>query len=139
MKKIILFFLPFLFACQQPENLKSKIAHVIQSQEIAWNRGDIESFMSGYWKNDSMQFITKKGIRYGWTETLNSYKKSYSSKEKMGSLHFDKLKIDCIGTSVGHVTGTWQISYPKDSIGGHFSLLFKTFEGKPKIIVDHTW
>ena len=139
MKKIIFLILPILFACHQPENLKSKISRVIQSQERAWNRGDIESFMSGYWKNDSMQFITKKGIRYGWTETLKSYKKSYPNKNKMGTLNFGELKINCIGTAVGHVTGTWQISYPNDSIGGHFSLLFSMFKGEPKIIVDHTW
>ena len=139
LRQIGIFLFVLLYGCSEKENLPSEISKVIKKQETAWNNGDIDAFMEGYWNNDSMQFITKNGIRYGWKQTLESYKKSYSSKEKMGQLSFGNLKIKAIDSKTGHATGTWHIARSADSLEGHFSLLFKQFKNGPRIIVDHTW
>ena len=46
------------------------IRYGLQKQEDAWNKGDLENYMQGYWKNDSVMFIGKSGITYGWQKTL---------------------------------------------------------------------
>ena len=51
------------------------IRKVLDNQIKAWNKGDIEDFMQGYWKNDSLMFIGKNGINWGWQKTLENYKK----------------------------------------------------------------
>ena len=67
MKKIsllpALFFSMVAFA-QSTDELT--IRKVLDNQTIAWNKGDIEGFMQGYWKNDSLMFIGKNGINWGW-------------------------------------------------------------------------
>ena len=64
---------------------------VLNNQLTEWNKGNIQGFMSGYWQNDSLQFLTSKGVTYGWQNVTNNYKKSYPTKEKMGNLDFEIL------------------------------------------------
>lgn len=129
-----------LLACTSQQSIDVvEVRSVIQNQQLAWNKGLINDFMDGYWNNAEMKFITKNGVRKGWNETLKSYKKSYPTKEKMGELLFTDLQIDAISQEIAHATGNWNINYPKDTIGGHFSLVFKQFRNGPKIIIDHTW
>ena len=54
------------------------ILKVLHEQQTAWNNGEIENFMNGYWKNDSLLFIGSKGPTYGWQKTLDNYKKNLS-------------------------------------------------------------
>src|SRR5688500_3669788 len=56
---------------------EAAILKVLDKQKAAWNRGDIDGFMKGYWENDSLMFVGKSGVTYGWTNTLNNYKKGY--------------------------------------------------------------
>ena len=44
-----------------------------QSQEY-WNSGDLDGFMHNYWKSDSLKFIGKSGVTYGWQASLDRYK-----------------------------------------------------------------
>ena len=71
MKTILLLFIfsSALFAQTIPDLMKK--------QELAWNTGDIDSFMKYYWKSDSLKFIGSSGITYGWQKTLDNYKKKY--------------------------------------------------------------
>src|SRR5690349_11438540 len=69
------------------------IRQLLDKQTLAWNRGDLETFMETYWKSDSLMFIGKSGVTYGWTNTLNNYKKGYPDTTAMGKLSFDILLI----------------------------------------------
>ena len=48
----------------------TSIREVMQQQQDAWNKGDIESFMTGYWNSDSLMFIGSSGVTYGYKNTL---------------------------------------------------------------------
>lgn len=112
---------------------------VLNEQVQSWNNGDIDGFMQGYWKNDSLRFIGKKGITYGWKPVLENYKKSYSTRELMGDLTFTSLDFTLLNVDAVFVTGSWKISYSEnDSLGGWFSLLFRKINGKWVIVADHT-
>ena len=136
MKKIfflLLFSLPFLSFCQEKDILK-----VMTTQQIAWNNGDIDGFMKGYWKNDSLLFIGSKGPTYGWQKTLDNYKKSYPNKEKMGILEFSDIKVKMLGTNYAYVFGKWKLVRTNDSPNGIYTLIFQKFKDGWKIISDHT-
>jgi len=112
---------------------------VLNEQVQSWNNGDIDGFMQGYWKSDSLRFIGKKGVTYGWKPVLENYKKSYSTRELMGDLTFTSLDFTLLSVDAVFVTGSWKISYSeKDSLGGWFSLLFRKIDGKWVIVADHT-
>src|SRR6056300_579058 len=100
-RKIILFFmlvalLPALKAQKGDEILlqrKRAIQLLLETQVACWNDGDLRGYMEGYWKSDSMQFISPNGITFGYNQTLESYEKSWGAKPSLGRLSFRNLSI----------------------------------------------
>lgn len=115
-----------------------RIQSVMNQQQEAWNRGDIDAFMSGYWQSDSLRFIGKRGITYGWQSTLNNYKSNYPGKAAMGRLQFTNLSTELIGDSAAYVIGKWELFRSADTLGGHYSLLWKNIHGQWLIVADHS-
>jgi hypothetical protein len=107
-------------------------------QQECWNSGDLECFMEGYWKSDSLRFIGKSGINYGWQATLANYKKSYPDKGAMGKLTFDLLSFDPMGDEYIMVTGKWRLKREKDELNGLFTIIWHEIDGVWKIIYDHS-
>jgi len=138
--KIVLFsFLIFLVSCKSTNHC-NEIYNLMKQQEDAWNNGNIENFMNVYWKNDSLVFIGKSGINYGWDKTFSNYKNSYKTKEQMGTLEFKNLICNTINDSTHIVTGKWSLKR-NDSIGninGFYSLIWIKKQTGWKITYDHT-
>jgi len=114
------------------------IRSLVEEQRQAWNRGDIEKFMDTYWKSDSLMFIGKSGVTYGWQNTLNNYKKSYPDTATMGKLAFDLLEIKRLSVMYFFVVGKWHLTRSVGDIGGYFTLLFKKVKNKWVIVADHS-
>ncbi|MBL4653943.1 MAG: nuclear transport factor 2 family protein [Flavobacteriales bacterium] len=118
---------------------KAAIHNVMAQQENCWNVGDINCFMEGYWKSDSLKFIGSKGLTYGWQQTLDNYKTSYPDKATMGQLTFDILSTELLAENVVLLIGKWHLSRKtKENIGGHFSLNWKKIDGQWVIVADHS-
>lgn len=137
-KIIILFLLPVTLLAQRNRAEESAIRQVMHNQQEAWNRADIEAFMEGYWKSDSLKFIGRNGITYGWQTTLDNYKKSYPTPEAMGKLTFSVLTLDILSETSAFMIGRWHLKRTNDEPGGHFTLLWHKINGKWVIIADHT-
>jgi len=114
------------------------IRGILEDQTAAWNRGDIEGFMNGYWENDSLMFIGKSGVTYGWSNTLKNYKKNYPDTATMGKLAFTLIEIKKLSKEYYHVTGKWFLKRSIGDIGGHYTLLFRKINGRWVIISDHS-
>jgi hypothetical protein len=131
-----------LFACQNPTpsdmKAEEKITTVLAEQQECWNKGNIDCFMEGYWKSDSLRFIGKSGINLGWQATLDNYEKSYPDKAAMGKLEFDILNLEPMGTENYLVTGKWKLIRTKDEPNGLFTLIWKRFGDEWEIIYDHS-
>lgn len=117
---------------------KTEILQVMKNQQTAWNNGDLEGFMQGYWKSDSLMFIGSKGPTFGWQKTLANYKKSYPTKEKMGTLEFSGIQIKMLGKNYASVFGKWKLQRKEDAPNGIFTLIFQKFKDGWKIISDHS-
>ncbi len=117
---------------------ETAIRQVLGKQTAAWNRGDIVHFMDGYWENDSLMFIGKSGVTYGWTNTLNNYKKGYPDTAAMGKLRFDLITVKRLSRDYYFVVGKWFLQRSIGNIGGHYNLLFRKIKGKWLIIADHS-
>ncbi len=127
---------------QAPKNAKEKdkaaILAIMAAQEASWNKGDLESFMIGYWEDERLKFIGKSGVTYGYEATLENYKKNYSGKEGMGTLAFDIMHVEEVGKKTILVVGKWQLQREKDAPGGHFSLIWKKMGKEWVIVADHS-
>jgi len=131
-----LFFVTLLPA--QSNKDEKEIMDLLNRQTISWNKGNLDEFMSGYWKNDSLMFVGKSGITYGYANTLNNYKKNYDSQEKMGKLFFEILKIKKLAPDYYWVLGKWFLKRSVGDVGGHYTLLFRKIDGKWMIVADHS-
>src|SRR3954471_20450026 len=120
---LICLFISFAASAQTKDELA--IRGVMNKQVNAWNTGDIDAFMTTYWKNDSLLFVGSKGPIYGWQTTLESYKKSYPDTATMGKLHFEILRIQFLSYNYGFVLGKWHLTRSLGDTGGYFTLLFR--------------
>ncbi len=133
----ILFIVLAHFSFGQNKDIQS-IQKILSNQITAWNKGDLNSFMEGYWQNDSLVFIGKKGITYGFNKTLDNYKKNYPDKSHMGQLQFDIISMKPIDNSHYFIIGKWHLTRSVGDLEGHFTLLFKKINGIWNIIADHS-
>jgi uncharacterized protein (TIGR02246 family) len=131
---LLVFSLP-VFA---QSNDEKEVRRVLATQNAAWNRGDLEAFMVGYWENDSLMFIGSSGVVYGYKNTLERYKKNYADTAAMGKLFFDLKEVKRLSAEYYHVTGKWHLKRSMGDAGGHFTLLFRKLKGKWVIISDHS-
>jgi hypothetical protein len=113
------------------------IRRVLERQVAAWNAGNIDEFMEGYWKSDSVQFIGSE-IVTGWTATLQRYKKNYPDKDAMGVLRFELLQLQPVREDAYLITGKYFLTRKQDNPHGIFTLLFRRKGGKWVITYDHT-
>lgn len=117
---------------------KTAIQKLLGNQKKAWNEGNLEGYMDGYWKNDSLTFIGKRGVTKGWKETLENYKKSYPDKTAMGKLEFQLLSIKVLGKDIAYVIGKWELKRTAGDLSGHFTLLLRKINNKWVIVSDHS-
>jgi len=116
----------------------SKIVTKLFAQQACWNKGDIDCFMQTYWRSDSLKFIGKDGITYGWQATIDRYRKKYPDQSHMGALSFNVLEMEYLGPNTIMLVGKWDLIRAMGDIGGHFTLIWKRIADEWMIIVDHT-
>ena len=123
---------------KQLSNPRIEIQQVLSAQQKSWNEGKIEAYMQGYWNNDSLTFVGKKGVTRGWKNTLANYKKSYPDKTAMGKLNLELISIKILGKDIAFVVGKWNLTRSIGDVGGHFTLLMRNIKGKWVIVADHS-
>jgi len=129
-------FVPSPCPAERPEEA---IRRVLDDQVKAWNRGDLEGFMVGYWKSPELTFSSGGDPTKGWQATLDRYRKRYQSEgREMGTLSFSGLVIEVLGPDSAFVRGRWQLVRSKDRPGGIFTLIVRRFPEGWRIVHDHT-
>lgn len=122
----------------QIDTSTQQILNNLNEQRAAWNEGDIDAFMGHYWKSDSMAFVSKDNVRYGWQKTLEAYKSGYPTKKDMGELEFVVKQLDILSPESAYMIGSWHLERDSLDVGGHFSLIWKKVNDNWVIVTDHT-
>ncbi|MCH2490412.1 MAG: nuclear transport factor 2 family protein [Flavobacteriales bacterium] len=139
MKKSLLFGIILLTMSCAAQNItkdKEAILAVMKAQETAWSNNDLEGFMAGYWKNDSLKFFGSSGLTKGWEQTLANYKKGYPTKEHAGTLTFTIRDISPISENSYWVMGAYYLKRSVGDANGVFMIIFKKIDGEWKIVAD---
>jgi ketosteroid isomerase-like protein len=121
-----------------PKSIEAAIREVLQTQQRAWNAGDIDRFMESYWKSDDLTFSSGGKMTRSWQSTLENYKKKYPSRSDMGELSFRNLEVTPLGSQAAFVLGEWQLDRESADLGGNFTLVFRRVGEKWVIVHDHT-
>ena len=111
---------------------------VLDAQVAAWNRGDIDAFMDGYRRSPDTVFISGDSLTRGWQTVHDRYKKSYDTRDKMGTLSFLEIEIVPMGSDRAVVYGRWQLARSEDTPHGRFTLIFRRTREGWRIVHDHT-
>lgn len=125
-------------SAKEKTKIAADIRAVMNAQAEAWNRGDIEGYMDGYWRSDELVFISGDNVTRGWQPTLDRYKKGYDTRAKMGVLTFSDVEITVLSRAAAVVLGSWALVREKDNPKGKFTLTFRKLSARWRIVMDHT-
>jgi len=117
---------------------RAAILAALQAQETAWNRGDVEAFLEGYWRSPELSFSGSSGITRGFDGVRERYKTKYANRAEMGALDFSELEFRFLGPDAALVLGHWHLKRQAGDIGGVFTLVWQRFPEGWKIVHDHT-
>jgi ketosteroid isomerase-like protein len=124
-------------AKQKDAKTIAAIRAVLEAQRDAWNRGDVEGYMDGYSRSDTV-LVSGDSVTRGWQTVLDRYKRNYNSREKMGTLTFSDLETTLIGKDAAVVLGRWHLQRANDEPHGSFTLIFRKTKEGWKVVHDHT-
>ena len=116
------------------------LRQLLQDQQAAWNRGDLEAFMAGDAKTDTLRFASGGNVRTGWQETLDSYRNGYPDRAAMGTLAFDRLDVEVMTPTWAMIFGRWALERESNRPSGLFTLIANrpTVDDAWRIVHDHT-
>lgn len=131
-----------LLGCAAPDlaQERKEILGVISAQAAAWNRGDLDEFLTGYHRSDRTVFAGGDAVHRGFDAMATRYRRTYSSKAKMGRLTFSRLTFEQLEADQAVVTGSWELELTDSDKrpGGVFTLIWRRFDEGWKIVHDHT-
>ncbi len=134
-----IFVLLFLSSCSQTASSESDLAAIrtiLEEQQAAWSNHDLEGFMQGYWKSDSLTYYSRGKVSQGWQATLDKYKKGYPTPAETGNLKFKIAKIEEINKDAYWVMGEYHLTRQAGDTNGTFMIVFKRINGEWKIVAD---
>jgi beta-aspartyl-peptidase (threonine type) len=132
---------PKVMSIQERMTAEEQIMQILRGQTDAWNRGDLEGFMAGYWHSPELTFFSNSTQTKGWEPTLARYKKRYQGEgHAMGKLDFPEQKVTILSSDAAFVRGEFHLKMPdgKES-HGMFTLVLQRFPNDGwKIVHDHS-
>ena len=139
MKQFLLFvFCTTTFFAQAQNKNENAIRAMLSAQEAAWNTGNLEQFMIGYWQSDSLMFIGKNGPTYGYDKTLENYKKGYPDTAHMGKFTSTIVSMKRLSAKYYFVIGKWFLKRTIGDVSGYYTLLIRKTNGKWVVVADHS-
>ena len=117
---------------------ETAIRAVLDAQVDAWNRGDLDAFMHGYVRSDSLRFASGGTVQTGWQTTLDRYRRAYPDREAMGRLSFELYDVRILAPRWALVFGRFTLARAEDRPTGLFTLLFERRAEGWRILADHT-
>ena len=117
---------------------RDSITNVLMAQQDAWNAGNIDAFMAGYWQSPDLRFASGGSVTRGWQATRDRYHARYSDRSIMGMLSFDQLEVVELSDDAAIVHGAWLLTRENDAPSGLFTLVFRKIDGAWLIVSDTT-
>jgi ketosteroid isomerase-like protein len=117
---------------------EAQLRRLLEEQQSAWNRGDVDAFMQGYWRSEQTTFSGPSGVTRGWDAVLARYHRNYPDRVAMGRLEFSQLEITPLCQDAALILGHWHLDRADKPIGGVFTLVARRLPEGWRIIHDHT-
>jgi uncharacterized protein (TIGR02246 family) len=119
---------------QESEAIRAALA----MQVAAWNRGDIQGFMAGYWRSPDLRMASGSTPVLGWAQALRRYRAIYPDRNDMGELTLSDLRIEVLSPDAATVYGRWRLAQVSETPTGLFTLVMRKMDGRWLIVHDQT-
>ena len=129
---------PDALTAQQEAAEAATITALLQAQDAAWNKGDIDGFMNGYWPSEELRFASGGNVVRGYEATLARYKVRYPGREGMGELSTSDYEIDILSKDAAIAHGSWKVTTAEGSSDGLYTLVLRKMDGQWLIVSDTT-
>lgn len=120
------------------KSAQSSLRELLDRQVAAWNKGDVDGFMEGYWNSAETSFSGTSGVTRGWQGLHDRYKRNYPDRAAMGKLTFGKIEVTPLCADAAMILGEWHLEREQKPVGGVFTLVARKFPEGWRIIHDHT-
>lgn len=129
---------PIEMGQSQKEAETAAITALLEEQDAAWNRGDIDAFMEGYIKSHELRFASGGKVTRGWDETNARYHNTYGGPETMGTLITDDYEVVILSPDAAIAHGRWKLEGREGTPWGLYTLVMRKIDGDWKIVSDTT-
>ncbi len=123
----------------------TQIRATLDASADAWNRGDLDGFMSSYAPGEGTTFVGRRGLIRGPVEIRATYAPRFApGAPARGRLHFEQLEVDLLAPDVANAIAYYVLSVRtaagRDSTiaRGPTSLVMRRLGGAWKIVHDHS-
>lgn len=119
---------------------KDAIVAMLNKQAVDWNRGDLQAFATGYKNSPDILFMGQT-IRRGYDQMFEGYRKSFPTKDAMGTLTFSNLEVQPLDEHFATVTGRFHLERTAaggGNMGGYYLLVVEKTPSGWKIVRDAT-
>lgn len=110
------------------------VVATVQAQAAAWNDGDLDGFMNGFWNDPEFTFITGTTVTKGWKETFKRYRDGYGEKGDLGRLVYSNLEARLLAPETASVVGRYAFQRGEASSAGTMTLVVRRFEGAWRVV-----
>jgi ketosteroid isomerase-like protein len=107
---------------------KRDIQAVLDKQVGAWNRGDVEGFMAGYWHSPDLIYLANNKVVRGWQSLLDFYHQTFNAPggKEMGVLELTEVEIVMLGKDAALVWGRYRVTTrDAKTRGGLYTLIMR--------------
>lgn len=105
----------------------------------AWNRGDLDAFMTDYLSSDRTTYVTSKGIIHGPAAIRERYAPRFAAGGMHDSLSFDGIEVDPLAPDVINVIAYYVLMRGDSLVArGPTSLVMIRQDGRLRIVHDHS-
>jgi uncharacterized protein (TIGR02246 family) len=114
------------------------IRDVFEAGCAAWNRGDLDGYLSSYWDSDKTLWVSGGSLWRGRKAIFEAYKSRFSTPQQMGQITLAELEIEVLTDTDAIAFGRWRLVVEDKSSNGFFTVQLKKIEGAWLIVSDHS-
>lgn len=103
----------------------------------AWNSGDIDGYLAGYWDSPATRWVRAGNIVRGKQAITQAYKAGFPTPESLGQIEMLHFEMDVIGDQDALVFGIIAHTRGESTQKASFAAHVRDFDGDWLIVSDH--
>lgn len=120
-------------------NLTAEVTTMFARSASAWNRGDLDTFMTDYLAGDRTTYVTSKGVIHGPAAIRERYAPRFAPGGMHDSLSFEGIEVDPLAPDVINVIAYYVLMRGDSLVArGPTSLVMVRQDGRLRIVHDHS-